>query len=105
MLSLTDFSYKGLNKHIESTLIGKITFFFLSTTIYILELTSKIPYNNSINTLKYMLIYKFILMEVAFIILVIVLIIVIFFFYFYNINEFCKQIFLLQKTFNIYRMY
>ena len=105
ILSLTDFSYKGLNKHIESTLIGKTTFFFLSTTIYILELTSKIPYNNSINTLKYMLIYKFILMEVAFIILVIVLIIVIFFFYFYNINEFCKQIFLLQKTFKIYRIY
>ena len=104
MVSLTDFSYEGLNKNLNTTLIGRISFFFFSTTIYIIEIAIYYPGKNSINNIKNISNNKFLLMEISFIIFGVILIIIIFFFYFYNINGFCKQIFLLKKAFNISKM-
>ena len=105
MLSLTDFSFEGLNKNLDSTIIGRIAFFFFSTTIYIIEVTTSKPHKDSIQKLMSLLNQRIIVTEVSFIIFGFALILIIMFFYIYNINNFCKQIFLLRKTFNIFEMH
>ena len=103
MLTLNDFSYEGLNKNLNTTYIGRITFFFLTVTIYIIEIIAIRPYNDSIKNLNDKLNQNFLLMEIFFFIFAIYLILIITFFYFNKINKFCKQIFLLRKTFNIFK--
>ena len=88
MLTLTDFSYEGLNKNLDSTLIGRITFFFLTTSIYIIEMVLTIPTENYIRLLNDMVNNKFLLMQISFIAFEIYLILVIIFFYFNKINKF-----------------
>ena len=105
MISLTDFSFDGINNNLNTNIIGRSTFFFLYNTIYIIEITISNPIKDSQNLLQNMIKYKFLLMGISFEIFGLALIFIIFFFYFYNINEFCKQIFLLKKTFNIYKIY
>ena len=105
MLSLTDFSYEGLNKNLEKTTIGRIAFFFFTTTIYIIEVTTSKPHKDSITKLMSLLGKRLLITEIAFIIIGFALIVIILFFYTYNINKFCQQIFLLRKTFNIFEMH
>jgi phosphopantetheine adenylyltransferase len=105
IITLKDFSYEGLNKHINDDIIGKVSFFFLSTTIYIIEVTTSKPMIGSIKKIYYLMNKRFLVMEIIFIFFGVVLIVIIIFFYFYNINELYKQIFLLKKTFNIYKSY
>ena len=90
-------------KNLDSTLIGRITLFFLTTSIYIIEMVLTIPTENYIRLLNDMVNNKFLLMQVSFIAFEIYLILVIIFFYFNKINKFCKQIFLLRKIFNIFK--
>ena len=104
MLSLTDFSYDGLNKNLDSTIIGRIAFFFFTTTIYIIEVTTSIPHKNSVHKMMELLGNRILITEIIFLIFGVALILIILFFYIYNINKFCKQIFLLKKTFNIFEM-
>ena len=104
MLSLTDFSYEGLNRNLDSTIIGRISFFFFTTTIYIIEVTTSIPHKNSIHKMMELLGNRILITEIIFLIFGVALILIILFFYIYNINKFCKQIFLLKKTFNIFEM-
>ena len=105
IISLKDFSYEGLNKNVNDDIIGKVSFFFLSTTIYIIEVTTSKPMIGSIKKIYYLMNKRFLVMEIIFIFFGVVLIVIIIFFYFYNINELYKQIFLLKKTFNIYKSY
>ena len=105
MLSLTDFSFEGLNRNLNTTIIGRIAFFFFSTTIYIIEVTTSKPHKESIQKLMSLLKQRILITEISFIIFGIAFIFIIMFFYIYNINNFCKQIFLLRKTFNIFEMH
>ena len=105
MLSLTDFSYEGLNKNLDSTIIGRIAFFFFTTTIYIIDITTSIPHKNSVHKIMELLGNRILITEIIFLIFGVALILIILFFYIYNINKFCKQIFLLKKTFNIFEMH
>ena len=105
MLALTDFSYEGLNKNLDTTTIGRIAFFFFTTTIYIIEVTTSKPHKDSIKKLLSLLGSRILLTEIIFLIFGVSLILIILFFYIYNINKFCKQIFLLRKTFNIFEMH
>ena len=105
MLSLTDFSFEGLNKNLDSTIIGRIAFFFFTTTIYIIEVTTSIPHKNAVNKIMALLGNRIIITEIIFLIFGVFLILIILFFYIYNINKFCKQIVLLRKTFNIFEMH
>ena len=102
MLSLTDFSYEGLNKNLDSTIIGRISFFFFTITIYIIEVKTSRPHKESINRLMALLSSRTLITEIIFLLFGIAFIIIILFFYIYNINKFCNQIFLLKKTFNIF---
>ena len=105
MLSLTDFSYEGLNKNLDSTIIGRIAFFFFTTTIYIIDVTTNIPHKKSIQKLMKILWSRILITEIVFIIFGVGLILVILFFYIYNINKFCNQILLLRQTFNIFEIH
>jgi hypothetical protein len=105
MLSLTDFSFEGLNKNLEQTTIGRIAFFFFTTTIYIIEVTTSKPHKDSITKLISLLGERLLITEIVFVIFGIGLIVIILFFYIYNINKYCKQIFLLRKIFNIFEMH
>ena len=105
MLSLTDFSYEGLNQNLDTTIIGRIAFFFFTTTIYIIEVTTRIPHKNSVNKIMDLLGSNILVTEIIFLIFGVILILIILFFYIFNINKFCKQIFLLRKTFNIFEMH
>jgi phosphopantetheine adenylyltransferase len=101
IITLKDFSYEGLNKHINDDIIGKVSFFFLSTTIYIIEVATSKTHIESIKKLHYIMSRRLLIMEIIYIIFGLVLVVIIIFFYFYNINELYKQIFLLKKAFNI----
>ena len=105
MLSLTDYSFEGINKNLNNTLPSKISFYFLTTAIYIMETITTKFHKISMKKINDILNITFLTMEIVFIIFGIVLILINYFFYFHNINEFCKQIFLLIKTFNIYKIY
>lgn len=105
IISLKDFSYEGINQNINDDIIGKVSFFFLSTTIYIIEVTISKPHIESIKKLNYIMSKRFLSMEIIFVIFGVALVLIIIFFFFHNINELYKQIFLLKKTFNIYKSY
>ena len=105
MLSLTDFSYEGLNKNLDTTIIGRIAFFFFSNTIYIIDVTTSIPHKNSVRKIMNLLGNRILITEIIFIIIGFALILIILFFYIYNINKFCEQILLLKKTFIIFDMH
>jgi hypothetical protein len=102
MFSLTDFSYEGLNNHLDTTLVGRISIFFFSITIYIIEVTTSIPHKDSVNKLMILLRNRILFTGIIFVIFEIGLILTILFFYIYNINKFCNQIALLKKTFNLF---
>ena len=105
MLGLTDFSYDGLNKNLDTTTFGRISFFFFTTTIHIIEVTTSKPHKNSINKLIDLLGKRIMITEIVFLIFGVALVIIILFFYIYNINKFCEQIFLLKTTFCIFEIH
>ena len=105
MLNLKDFSFEGLNQNLDSTIIGRIAFFFFTTTIYIIDVTTNIPHKKSIQKLMKILWSRILITEIVFIIFGVGLILVILFFYIYNINKFCNQILLLRQTFNIFEIH
>jgi hypothetical protein len=104
MLSLNDFTFEGLNKNIDTGLMGSILIFFVTTTIYVIEVTTNTPHKESIRKIMYLLSFNIIITEIMFLVFGVALILLIIFFYIYNINKFCNQIFLLKKTFNIFEM-
>ena len=105
MLNLKDFSFEGLNQNLDSTIIGRIAFFFFTTTIYIIDVTTNIPHKKSIQKLMKILWSRILITEIVFIVFGVGLILVILCFFIYNINKFCNQILLLRQTFNIFEIH
>jgi hypothetical protein len=101
MLSLTDFSFDGLNKNINNQGIGRSTFFFLTITINIIEIITNRPHVISIKKILGLLSSRILITGIIFLIIGTSFIFIILFFYIYNINTFCKQLYLLRKVFNI----
>jgi hypothetical protein len=101
MLSLIDFSFDGLNNNLNNLSIGRSTFFFLTTTINLIEVTTSRPHINSIKKILELLSSRILATGISFLIIGISFIFIILFFYIYNINKFCKQFYLLRKVFNI----
>ena len=101
MLSLTDFSFDGLNKNLNNQSIGRSTFYFLTITINLIEVTTSRPHINSIKKILGLLSSRILITGITFLIIGISFIFIILFFYIYNINKFCKQFYLLRKVFNI----
>jgi hypothetical protein len=101
MLSLTDFSFDGLNNNLNNLSIGRSTFFFLTTTINLIELTTSRPHIYSIKKILGLLSSRILTTGISFLIIGISFIFIILFFYIYEINKFYKQFYLLRKVFKI----
>ena len=88
MLSLTDFSYEGINNHLDSTLIGRLSLFFFTVTSYIIEVTSRIPHKESIKKLMDLLWNRMLITEITFFSFGFFFVIIILSFFIYDINKF-----------------
>ena len=105
ILSMNDFSYDGIIDHIiNDGTLSKITLFFNSIIIYILEITNKKPFENSINKLLNRLVNLILISELVFACFDLVAIFFVIFFYIRGINQLCNQIFGLRKIFQIYEL-
>ena len=103
IVSIDDFSFKGLFEHIETGILGEIILFFNCLIIYILEVTNTKPHKTAIDKLLVLLSNYIKLTESSFIILDILLIILSFI-YISNIKNYCKQFFLLKQIFKIFEI-
>ena len=102
ILSLKDFSFRGLASHITSEIYaGKIYIFFNCILIYVLDFVFNKPNNISINIFYSSLKKYLIITEVIFIVLDFLIISIILFSYIANIKNYCNQIVLLKTVFKI----
>ena len=105
ILSLNDFSYKGIMDHIiKDGTLSRISLFFNSIIIYIIEITNRVPFRNSINKLLSRLENLVITSEIAFLFLDIIAILFVVFLYIKGINNLCNKIFGLRKIFQIFEL-
>ena len=105
ILSMNDFSYDGLIDHIiNDGTLSRISLFFNSIIIYILEITNKKPFENSISKLLNRLGSLILVSEVVFLCFDLVAILFVIFLYIRGINQLCNQIFGLRKIFQIYEL-
>ena len=102
ILSIDDFSYKGLVDHINTGKLGKITVFFNCVLIYILDILNNFPNNEAIRKLNSLLDRNIQITELIFIGLDFLIISTIFLIFISKIKNFCNQIYLLKKIFQIY---
>ena len=105
ILSLNDFSYDGIIDHIiNDGTLSKISLFFNSIIIFIIEITNKIPFQNSIKKLLNKLGNLILVSEIVFLCFDLVAILFVIFLYIKGINQLCNQIFGLRKIFKIYEL-
>ena len=105
ILSLNDFSYEGIIDHIiNDGTLSKISLFFNSIIIYIIEITNKIPFQNSISKILNKLESLILVSEVVFLFFDLVAILFVIFLYIRGINQLCSQIFVLRKIFQIFEL-
>ena len=105
ILSMNNFSYDGIIDHIiNNGTLSRISLFFNSIIIYIIEITNKIPFQNSISKLLNRLEKLILISEIAFLCFYLVAIIFVIFLYIRGINQLCNQIFGLKKIFQIFEL-
>jgi hypothetical protein len=103
MLSMNDFSYQGIIDHIiNDGTLSKISIFFNTIIIYIIEITINEPFRNSINKLLSRLEKLIMNSEICFLFLDIISILFVLFLYVKGINNLCNKIFCLRKIFQIF---
>jgi len=105
MLSMNDFSYNGIIDHIiNDGTLSKISLFFNSIIIYIIEITNRVPFRNAINKLLNRLEKLIIISEIAFLLFDLIAILFVIFLYIRGINNLCNKIFGLRKIFQIFEL-
>ena len=104
ILSIKDFSYKGLINHLSDGALGQTTIFFNCILVYVLELTNNQPHKNGIDNLLNLLNTNIIITESLFAGLDFFLIFLSVFYFIFNIKNYCSQFFLLKKIFKIYEI-
>ena len=105
ILSMNDFSYEGIIDHIiNDGKLSEISLFFNSIIIYIIEITTKIPFENAINKLLNKLGNLILISEIIFLCFDLVAILFVIFLYIRGINQLCNKIFGLRKIFRIFEM-
>ena len=102
ILSIKDFSFDGLVEHLNAGFPGHIKIFFNCILIYILDIVNNFPHEIACNKLNDILYRNIIITESIFIGIDIFLIVITFLFYISKIKNFCSQIILLNKIFQIY---
>jgi len=105
ILSMNDFSYKGIIDHIKNDgTLSKISLFFNIIIIYIVEIINRVPFRNSINKLLNRLGILIIISEIAFLLFDLIVILLVILLYFRGINNLCGKIFGLRKIFQIFEL-
>jgi len=104
ILSIKDFSYKGLINHLINGALGQTTIFFNCILVYVLELTNNQPHKKGINNLLSLLNKNIIMTESLFAGLDFFLILLSVFYFILNIKNYCNQFFLLKKVFKIFEI-
>ena len=101
ILSIDDYSYDGLIKHIkDEDFLSRLAVFFNVMIMHILELTNTLPHREAIKNILSYLSDLILLSEIIFICCDIISIIFSLFFY-KSINNKCSQIVLLKQIFKI----
>ena len=104
ILSLVDFSYKGLINHLINGALGQTTIFFNCILVYVLEVTNNKPHKNGIDNLLSLLNNYIIITESLFVGLDFFLILLSVFYFILKIKNYCSQFFLLKKIFKIFEI-
>jgi hypothetical protein len=104
ILSMNDFSYKGLINHLTNGALGQTSIFFNCILVYVLELTNNQPHKNGIDNLLSLLNKNIIITESLFVGLDFFLILLSVFYFILNIKNYCRQFFLLKKIFKIFEI-
>ena len=104
IISLDDFSEKGLIKQINTGFLGRISVFFNCIIIYVLDSYINQPHKIYIDNLLNLLKANIKITVILYIILDILLIFIVLFFYISNIKNYCNQFFLLKKIFKIFEI-
>ena len=105
IVNLRDFTYSGLVNYIMNDgIISRISLFFNSIVIYLLEITVKKPHREAVTNLIYTLNFLIKATGIIFLLWDIILIILVIFFYIPGINCLCNQIFVLKNIFKIYEI-
>ena len=104
MLSMHDFSYKGLINHLFNGALGQTTIFFNCILVYVLEVTNNKPHKDGIDNLLSLLNKNIIITESLFAGLDILLILISVFYFILSIKNYCSQFFLLKKIFKIFEI-
>ena len=104
ILSMVDFSYKGLINHLINGALGQTTIFFNCILVYVLEVTNNTPHKNGIDNLLSLLNYNIIITESLFLGLDFFLILLSVFYFILNIKNYCSQLFLLKRIFKIFEI-
>lgn len=104
ILSIKDFSYKGLIYHLINGSLGQTTIFFNCILVYVLEVTNNKPHKDGIDNLLSLLNKNIIITESLFVGIDFFLIILSVFYFILNIKNYCSQLFLLKKIFKIFEI-
>ena len=104
ILSLVDFSYKGLINHLINGALGQTTIFFNCILVYVLEVTNNKPHKDGIDNLLSLLNNYIIITESLFVGLDFFLILLSVFYFILKIKNYCSQFFLLKKIFKIFEI-
>ena len=104
ILSMHDFSYKGLINHLFNGALGQTTIFFNCILVYVLEVTNNKPHKDGIDNLLSLLNKNIIITESLFAGLDILLILISVFYFILSIKNYCSQFFLLKKIFKIFEI-
>ena len=103
LISIDDFDYKALIKHLMDGNLGKISLLFNNVLIYLLEVYITKPSKSAINGVSQILKNDITIMEISFIIIDIIIIIIILFIII-KIKQFSGQILLIKSVFKIYEL-
>ena len=106
ILLINDFSYDGLIRYIkEDGTLSKVSLFFNTIIIYLIEIANRIPHNSAINKLIDKLKNLDLISLVIFLCYDIIEILLVIFFYISGINSLCNQIIILRKIFKIFEQH
>ena len=105
ILAINNHTYLGLIDHIMNEgIISRISLFFYSIIIYLLEITNKKPHREGISNLMNNLKLLIQITEFIYLFSDISATLFVIFFYIRGINNLCNQTFVLQKIFKIFEI-
>ena len=105
IISINDFSYDGLIKHLKNKQLGDITFFYSNIMVFLCEILFHKPNKKTMKNVLELLHQKIKLTKLIIIIFVIIISLIVIIFVIIKIKKHYKQILLLKYAFQITEMH